>query len=62
MADEEKEELRLYTLSQKTDDGTYIIEGYAYGLPWVKDALWEGDICLPTPEAAKEWWDRRYGS
>ena len=69
MAPEEKdastfwaEEPKLYTMSQKTDDGTYLLEGYAYGLPWVRDALMEGDICFQSPEEAKAWWERRYGS
>lgn len=76
MPDEEKngsncwaKELKLYekcrearTLDEFMQRGDYILVGYAYGLPWVEQALERGEICFPTPEAAKEWWDRRYGS
>ena len=61
MTDEAKEKPSLYVLMRDTPNGP-AIGGYAYGLPWVEKALESGDICFQSREAAKEWWDRRYGS
>lgn len=33
------------------------IVGYAYGEPWVQQALLMGDLCFDTPEAAKAAWE-----
>jgi len=53
---------QLYIAHVTKEDGTDEITGYAYGLPWVAMALMMDDIKFDTPEEAKEWWDRRYGS
>lgn len=47
---------RLYTIGIKEDDGSYKVTGYAYGDPWVAQALYMDDIRFDTPEEAKEWW------
>ena len=52
---------QLYKSVRTMPDGTEQIVGYAYGLPWVATALYMDDIVFPTPEAAQEWWERRYG-
>lgn len=52
---------QLYISKIKREDGTEEILGYAYGLPWVAMALMMDDIKFSTPEAAQEWWERRYG-
>lgn len=41
---------RLY--AKVSDPGDRIV-GYAYGEPWVQQALLMGDLCFGTPEAAK---------
>ena len=53
---------QLYKSVRKMPDGSEEVLGYAYGLPWVATALWMGDIKFSTPEAAQEWWERRYGN
>lgn len=52
---------QYYEAHTKLPDGTERIK-YAYGLPWVAMALYMDDIAFDTPEEAKDWWDRRYGS
>ena len=54
-------ELMLYTNYVLEKDGTIRPIGYAYGAPWVAQALLMGDISFDTPEAAKEWWEKNYG-
>jgi hypothetical protein len=54
-------ELCLYTNCVLEKDGTIRPIGYAYGKPWVSQALLMGDISFDTPEAAKEWWEKNYG-
>lgn len=41
------------------EDGTPV--AYAYGEPWVAQALYMDDIQFDTPEEAKAWWDKEYG-
>lgn len=53
--------LCLYTNYAEEEDGTLITLGYAYGEPWVAQALLMGDISFDTPEEAKEWWEKNYG-
>ena len=53
---------QLYKSVRTMPDGTEQIVGYAYGLPWVAMALYMDDIVFPTPEAAQELWERRYGN
>ena len=54
--------LCLYTHYAEESDGTRIVLGYAYGEPWVSQALLMGDISFDTPEEAKEWWEKSYGN
>lgn len=53
--------VQLYESHTILPDGTERIQ-YAYGAPWVAQALLMDDIKFDTPEEAKEWWERRYGS
>lgn len=46
----------LYTSVRKTDDGEEII-GYAYGPPWIAQALYMDDIKFDTPEEAIKFWE-----
>ena len=54
-------ELMLYINYVKEKDGTIRPIGYAYGEPWVAQALLMGDMKFKTPEAAKDWWEKHYG-
>jgi hypothetical protein len=51
----------LYVNYRETEDGTIVPIGYAYGEPWVAQALMMDDIRFDTPEEAKEWWEKNYG-
>lgn len=53
--------VQLYESHTKLPDGSEEVK-YAYGAPWVAQALLMDDIAFATPEEAKEWWERRYGS
>lgn len=57
-----EDDVQMYTMHRTKEDGTDEITGYAYGAPWVAQALLMDDIRFDTPEEAKEWWERRYGS
>lgn len=54
-------EFMLYTNYVEEADGTLRPIGYAYGAPWVQQALLMDDIRFDTPEEAKEWWEKNYG-
>ena len=54
-------ELMLYTNYAREEDGTLRPIGYAYGAPWVAQALYMDDLKFDTPEEAKEWWNENYG-
>lgn len=54
-------ELMLYTNYVQEEDGTLRPIGYAYGAPWVAQALYMDDMRFDTPEEAKEWWEKNYG-
>ena len=54
-------EVMLYANYVKEKDGTIRPIGYAYGAPWVAQALLMGDMNFATPEEAKEWWEANYG-
>ena len=54
-------ELMLYTNYAREADGTIRPIGYAYGAPWVAQALYMDDLKFDTPEEAKEWWEKYYG-
>lgn len=58
---EEKENVQLYVKYDVDADGEERIIGYAYGAPWVQQALLMDDIRFDTPEEAKEWWEKYYG-
>ena len=51
----------LYTMYRKADDGENIVDGYAYGPPWVSQALLMDDIKFRTPEEARAWWEKEKG-
>lgn len=53
--------LMLYTNYEVGEDGEAHPVGYAYGEPWVSQALLMGDMSFDTPEEAKEWWEENYG-
>lgn len=57
----DNESPKLYTSYITMRDGTTFIDGYAYGEPWVSQALLMDDIKFQTPEEAKEWWEENYG-
>lgn len=57
----EENEPRLYTNYIVGEDGSPVPIGYAYGAPWVAQALLMGDMSFDTPEEAKEWWEKHYG-
>lgn len=54
-------ELMLYINYAREADGTIRPIGYAYGAPWVAQALYMDDLKFDTPEEAKEWWEKYYG-
>lgn len=54
-------ELCLYADYVREKDGTVRPIGYAYGKPWVAQALAMGDMRFDTPEEAREWWEKHYG-
>jgi len=58
---DENNDLMLYANYVRGEDGVIRPVGYAYGKPWVSQALLMGDISFDTPEAAKEYWERNYG-
>ena len=44
-----EDNVQLYTMHRIKEDGTDEITGYAYGAPWVAQAMWMGDIKFDTP-------------
>lgn len=58
----EEDMVQLYVAHIVKEDGTDEITGYAYGAPWVAQALLMDDIKFSTPEEAIAWWNRRYGN
>lgn len=54
-------ELMLYINYVREKDGTIRPIGYAYGMPWVAQALAMGDMSFDTPEEAEAWWNANYG-
>lgn len=57
--DEERES--LYTLYEEDEEGVARPIAYAYGAPWVAQALLMNDIKFDTPAEAKAWWEKNYG-
>ena len=51
------ETVKLYEAYIIDENGNMIITGYAYGEPWVAQALLMDDIKFDTPEEAEEWWN-----
>ena len=52
------EELKLYESVIQHPDGTSETIAYAYGPPWVEQALLMDDIRFKTKEEAIAWWKR----
>lgn len=50
---------RLYTMYHEYR-GDIVVDGYAYGDPWVEQALLMGDIKFKSPEEARAWWEANY--
>lgn len=48
---------RLYMKIVDAANGDEKVLGYAYGEPWIQQALFNDDICFGTPEAAKAAWE-----
>ena len=61
MAEKPNEEPRLYIKKRIHSDGTIVVEAYAYGDPWVQQALLMDDMKFKTPEEAQAWWIENYG-
>lgn len=55
------EEPQLYTEIRRNPDGTETVIGYAYGAPWVQQALYMNDLRFDTEEEAKAWWQKNHG-
>ena len=55
-----EDNVQMYESHTKMPDGKERIR-YAFGAPWVMQALLMDDIAFNTPEEARAWWDRRYG-
>lgn len=53
-----QDEVTMYENVVEHPDGSRETIGYAYGPPWVSQALLMGDISFRTPEEAKAWWER----
>ena len=53
---------KLFYSIRKNEDGTEEIIGYGYGDGWVEQAMLMDDLLFDTPEEAKEWWKKNYGS
>ena len=58
---DEENTVELYTAMRVDEHGNKIITGYAYGEPWVAQALLMDDIRFDTAEEAKAWWEKNYG-
>lgn len=54
------ETVKLYEAHRYDENGNVIITGYAYGEPWVAQALLMDDIKFDTPEEAEKWWNENY--
>lgn len=54
----DKTDEHLYTNVKVDDKGNKVILGYAYGAPWVAQALAMDDLSFNTPEEAKAWWSK----
>jgi hypothetical protein len=59
--EENENEVWLYTAKTVDNYGNEVITGYAYGAPWVAQALFMDDIKFDTPEEARAWWEKNYG-
>lgn len=52
--------VKLYEAYTVDEDGNKFVTGYAYGEPWVSQALLMDDIKFDTPEEAEKWWNENY--
>ena len=57
----EEDLVQMYESHIVLPDGTERIR-YAYGLPWIAMALYMDDLAFKTPEEAKTWWEKNYGT
>lgn len=58
---EEKKNVQLYVKYDVDADGEERVIGYAYGEPWVSQALFMDDLCFDTEQEAKDWWEKYHG-
>lgn len=58
---EESKGPQLYVAYIEMPDGEMRVTGYAYGEPWVAQALLMDDIRFDTEEEARAWWEKNYG-
>lgn len=54
-----EDNVHLYEMHTKLSDGTEEVR-YAYGEPWVMQALLMDDLWFVSPEAAKAWWEEKW--
>lgn len=55
------DEPQLYKEVRIDADGNETVLGYAYGEPWVEQALYMGDLRFDTEEEARDWWNKIHG-
>ena len=52
-----EDNVQMYESHTKMPDGTERVQ-YAYGAPWIMQALLMDDIKFDTPEEAVAWWEK----
>lgn len=52
---------QMYVMGTLDDNGNVIQKRYAYGDPWVQQALIMDDIGFETGLEAMAWWQEHYG-
>lgn len=56
-----QDEVQLYESCHLDENGNKVVDGYAYGAPWVAMALYMDDLKFKSPEEAIAWWEKTYG-